>query len=144
MFYILTVPGEDPVYPYTLTDLMRANPGTSFPRDMAGFDGSDWYCYPVQDTTPPEATGMVAQRIAPELVDGVWQERWALTPYTQQDIDQQWGAVRGDRNARLAACDWTQVADAPVDQVAWAVYRQALRNVPTQTDPFNIVWPEQP
>lgn len=144
MFYILTVPGEDPVYPYTLTDLTRANPGTSFPRDMAGFDGSDWYCYVVQDTTPPEATGMVAQRIAPELVDGMWFERWALTPYTQQDIDRQWDAVRSDRNARLAACDWTQVADAPVDQVAWATYRQALRDVPAQPDPFNIVWPEQP
>jgi hypothetical protein len=144
MFYILTVPGEDPVYPYTLTDLTRANPGTSFPRDMTGFDGSDWYCYPVQDTTPPESAGMVAQRVAPEMADGVWRERWALTPYTQQDIDRQWDAVRSDRNARLAACDWTQVADAPVDQVAWATYRQALRDVPAQPDPFNIVWPEQP
>jgi hypothetical protein len=57
---------------------------------------------------------------------------------------QQWDAVRSDRNARLAACDWTQVADAPVDQVAWATYRQALRDVPAQPDPFNIVWPEAP
>lgn len=78
MFYVLTKPGEEPVYPYTLTDLMRANPSTSFPRDMTGFDASDWYCYPVQDTTPPEAIGMVAQRIMAELVDGVWHERWEL------------------------------------------------------------------
>lgn len=37
------------------------------------------------------------------------------------------------------------VADAPVDQAAWAVYRQALRDVPQQEGfPENIVWPESP
>jgi len=78
MFYILTKPGEEPIYPYTLTDLIRANPGTSFPRDMTNFDASDWYCYPVQDTTPPETPGKVAQRIMAELIDGIWRERWEL------------------------------------------------------------------
>ena len=78
MFYILTKPGEPQVYPYTLTDLRRDNPGTSFPRDMTNFDTSTWHCYPVQPTEPPEAPGMVAERAAPELVDGVWQERWTL------------------------------------------------------------------
>lgn len=78
MFYILTAPDAAPVYPFTLTDLMRANPNVSFPRDMTGFDASDWHCYPVQDTAPPEAPGKVAQRIMAELVDGVWHERWEL------------------------------------------------------------------
>jgi hypothetical protein len=143
MFYILTVPGEEPVYPYTLTDLMRANPGTSFPRDMTNFDASDWHCYPVQDTTPPTGNGKPT-REQPEYIAGVWYERWSLAPYTQQDIDQQWDAVRSDRNARLSSCDWTQVADAPVDREVWAIYRQELRDVPAQPDPFNITWPEAP
>jgi hypothetical protein len=78
MFYILTKPGEELVYPYTLTDLMRANPGTSFPRDMTNFDASDWHCYPVQDTTPPEAPGKVAQRIMAKLINGIWHECWEL------------------------------------------------------------------
>jgi hypothetical protein len=56
-----------------------------------------------------------------------------------------WAAVRAERDAKLSACDWTQLPDAPVDAAAWATYRQALRDLPqTQTDPFNIVWPEQP
>jgi len=40
--------------------------------------------------------------------------------------------IRIDRNARMTACDWTQLADIPskVDKVAWAVYRQALRDLP--------------
>lgn len=53
--------------------------------------------------------------------------------------------VRTQRNALLAACDWTQVADAPVDQTLWVVYRQALRDIPDQEGfPTNVIWPTQP
>jgi hypothetical protein len=49
------------------------------------------------------------------------------------------------RDRLLAASDWTQVSDAPVDQAAWATYRQALRDVPQQEGfPDNITWPEVP
>lgn len=34
------------------------------------------------------------------------------------------------RDTELARTDWTQVSDAPVDQEAWANYRQALRDLP--------------
>ena len=53
--------------------------------------------------------------------------------------------VRLERNQLLAASDWTQIADAPVDQTAWATYRQALRDVPQQEGfPENVNWPEPP
>jgi len=49
------------------------------------------------------------------------------------------------RDAELARTDWTQVADAPVDQSAWAIYRQALRDLPTSnTDPRQIELPTAP
>ena len=49
------------------------------------------------------------------------------------------------RNAKLSACDWTQIPDAPVDKAAWAIYRQALRDLPSNTvDPLNPVWPTPP
>jgi len=45
----------------------------------------------------------------------------------------------------LKESDWTQVADAPVDQSAWADYRQALRDVPQQEGfPQEVVWPNPP
>lgn len=47
--------------------------------------------------------------------------------------------VRDLRNARLAASDWTQVADAPVDRDAWATYRQALRDFPATWTPSETV-----
>lgn len=53
--------------------------------------------------------------------------------------------ARAQRNALLAASDWSQLPDAPVDQAAWAAYRQALRDVPAQDDfPANIAWPQNP
>lgn len=52
---------------------------------------------------------------------------------------------RAKRNMLLTASDWTQVADAPVDQAAWKVCRQALRDITKQKYfPYNIVWPNQP
>ena len=38
--------------------------------------------------------------------------------------------MRLHRDRLLKESDWTQVADAPVDQQAWATYRQALRDFP--------------
>ena len=53
--------------------------------------------------------------------------------------------VRSERDMLLAACDWTQVSDAPVDRTAWAAYRQALRDVPAQAGfPDDVTWPTKP
>jgi hypothetical protein len=49
------------------------------------------------------------------------------------------------RDTELARTDWTQVADAPVDQAAWATYRQALRDLPSSNkDPRAIELPVAP
>lgn len=56
-----------------------------------------------------------------------------------------WDILRSERNRRLSACDWTQTADAPVDRAAWAAYRQALRDLPANTDdPRDPQWPSPP
>ena len=56
-----------------------------------------------------------------------------------------WDAVRAERDRLLFASDWTQVADAPVDQQAWAVYRQTLRDIPQDfASPDDVVWPDAP
>jgi hypothetical protein len=52
---------------------------------------------------------------------------------------------RNWRNTELASCDWTQVADSTADKTAWAEYRQALRDLPSQNaDPKQIVFPTRP
>lgn len=63
----------------------------------------------------------------------------------QEELDEVWGNLRAMRKQKLSACDWTQVPDAPVDQAAWATYRQQLRDLPSNTvDPFNPIWPTPP
>jgi hypothetical protein len=56
--------------------------------------------------------------------------------------------VRQQRDGLLTASDWTQVADGPLSsttRVAWAAYREALRNVPQQEGfPATIEWPTAP
>ena len=46
--------------------------------------------------------------------------------------DQKWEQIRHWRNTELSNTDWTQLTDAPVDKVAWATYRKALRDLPEQ------------
>lgn len=66
---------------------------------------------------------------------------WAVNAY-----DESMTMLRRQRDALLAASDWTQVSDAPVDAKAWAAYRQELRDFPaTITDPTaEVNWPEPP
>lgn len=68
-------------------------------------------------------------------------KQW-VDPRTEQT---QWPVVRRQRDALLAQSDWTQLPDVPLaTKEAWAIYRQALRDVTLQPDPFNVVWPVAP
>jgi hypothetical protein len=67
------------------------------------------------------------------------------------DSEKLYEAIRQQRNAKLYACDWTQLSDAPLSEelkISWSVYRQELRDIPnTQTDitsPEQIQWPTPP
>jgi hypothetical protein len=46
--------------------------------------------------------------------------------------EQKWDQIKLWRNAALAASDWTMHTDSPTDKAAWAEYRQALRDLPSQ------------
>jgi hypothetical protein len=59
--------------------------------------------------------------------------------------DRKAAEIRAERNAKLAATDWTQGADTPqAIKDKYAPYRQALRDVPAQSGfPNTVVWPTQ-
>jgi hypothetical protein len=82
------------------------------------------------------------------LIDGVWTQNYNVTDLSADEsaakVGAQWTVIRAARNRLLVASDWTQLPDAPVDAAAWATYRQALRDVTDQANPFAIVWPESP
>lgn len=62
--------------------------------------------------------------------------------------DEMLGLIRMERDKRLRASDFSQMADVPLTEdqrAAWCVYRQALRDLPeTTTDLAAVVWPIAP
>jgi hypothetical protein len=60
--------------------------------------------------------------------------------------------VRNQRDQLLAQSDWTQMADSPLSaeqKEAWATYRQALRDLPSNVTEetknwFEVVFPNRP
>lgn len=84
--------------------------------------------------------------------NGYWRQQWILIEQTAEekaetDANKE-KEIRGQRTHRLLLSDWTQIADAPLtteQRAEWSVYRQALRDVPSQPGfPWNVVWPVQP
>lgn len=81
--------------------------------------------------------------------NGKWVWAWHIAELDEEakaakDAEQA-AAVRATRDQRLFESDWTQLADAPVDQVVWATYRQSLRNLSEQPGfPWDITWPVKP
>ena len=67
----------------------------------------------------------------------------ANLPTDAEILAQKWEFIRADRNAKLAATDWRASSDLTLSD-DWKTYRQALRDVPTQSDPDNITWPTEP
>ena len=109
----------------------------------------------------PQNHYQFSMRQGVEQLDGKWYTKYVLGPiftdnedataaeqeaaYNAQKDAAQAESVRNQRTQLLKDSDWTQVADAPVDQAAWATYRQALRDVPTQAGfPWDIQWPTKP
>ena len=54
-----------------------------------------------------------------------------------------WVNVRRDRNRKLAETDYLALSDNTLSS-DMETYRQELRDVPTQSDPDNITWPDKP
>ena len=122
----------------------------------------------------PQATGgefwQFSMRQGVEQIEGKWYTKYVLGPIftdrpatetepaqtaaeqeaayiTQKDAAQA-ESVRSQRTQLLKDSDWTQLDDTPFDnakKMAWANYRQALRDIPQQTGfPWDIQWPTQP
>jgi hypothetical protein len=137
-------------YPYTLTDLRLANPHISFaitPDDETlELHGLVRVSFSPQ---PTAAYQQVVEEGLPVFNQGRWQQVWSVRDLTaeelQQRLDAQAADIRSQRNTLLAQSDWTQLADSPADQQAWAAYRQQLRDIPAQAGfPQSINWPSQP
>ena len=127
------------------------HPDTSFPVPLTAEILADFGADVVLEGPQAQPTRyQVGYRDGVQQIDGQW-----FTKYSVADMDddakaakdaEQAKSVRSDRNQRLKDSDWSQGKDiADVVSQPWAVYRQALRDVPEQAGfPWDVKWPEQP
>ncbi len=78
------------------------------------------------------------------VVKGIVRDDDALAAY---QLAEKWKRVRSQRDILLNETDWivTKATETETSvSSAWKSYRQALRDVPSQSDPDNITWPTKP
>lgn len=136
----------------TESELRAMHPNTSFPYVLTEELVNDLGADVVFEGPQPTATKyQVVYRDGVEQIEGKW-----YTKYSVADMDDeakaavdaaQWANIRSTRNQLLVESDWSGLTDCtlPDEKKAdWVSYRQALRDITTQTDPFNITWPTKP
>jgi hypothetical protein len=136
-------------YPYTIKDLREAYPNVSLPAELSEEALSDWDVYSVTSTQIPNDYTKNITEGTPVLTDGVYYQNWIITNATESEInyrlENQWEEIRLIRNELLKESDWTQLSDvSQTIKDLWTVYRQELRNITNQENPFNIEWPVKP
>jgi len=157
MLLVKTSNGQVEQFPYTLGDLRRDNPQTSFPKKIGDAILASHGIYHVMPETQPEYDPLVQVLVRdPEphnketAVDEETGEtyktgRWVIG-YTVENkpLDQAQTAVRNKRDRLLADTDWMALSDNTMTP-DWAAYRQALRDVTAQEGyPYAVIWPTQP
>lgn len=140
--------------------IQTQHPNTSFAFPLSDDTIAEFGFARFEYSDPPayDAEFQEAREITPVLNGVVATQAWEIVEKFTADekasyiakrdaerLEAQKVAVRSERNTKLSASDWTQVADAPVDKAAWATYRQALRDVTGQEGfPWTVTWPTEP
>jgi hypothetical protein len=146
----LRIKDSEIVYPYTIQQLKLDEYNVSFPAEITSEVLEEFGVYSVQQIPKPNDYTKNITEGTPQLIDGVYTQIWNETNATQEEIDikieNQWEVVRVARNEILKECDWTVLPDSPLSGSIeeWKTYRQQLRDVTSQPNPFEISWPTQP
>ena len=135
--------------------------GTPLTEEFINQYGGDVVLEGPQATTVPPY--QYSQRSGVELLDGKWYTKYIAGPvftdgettaaeqeaaYKANKDAEQAKSVRNSRDEKMKECDWRVIkaleSNLPQD-VAWATYRQALRDIPAQAGfPWTITWPDAP
>ena len=150
----------------TISEFKAEHSRTSFPKKITA-EILDRYGYdvvlngPQADVSGPYQN---SQRGGVEEIGGRWFTKFVVAPTftpteekTAAEQEAEYRAsvdakvavgVRADRDKRLAACDWTVLADSPLTtakKTEWKTYRQALRDISSAEGfPHTMTWPTEP
>ena len=138
-------------YPVVEENFRQLFPNTSFPQHLtpASVEGTGFGMYEFSSAPTAEKYQKVVEIDPVKDSEGFWRQTWSVVDMNAEEKisedERKANEIRAERDWRLTTSDWTQLPDAPVDQAAWATYRQALRDIPAQAGfPWDITWPAQP
>lgn len=135
------------VFPYNLSQLKKDFPNISFPSPISESDLNAHGVYRVINGQKPlnDESSYYTLGFPYQDSNDMWVIDYNKNLYPESVASQN---VKKKRTDLLEECDWTQLPDSPLsdsDKTAWATYRQALRDVPSQEGfPFTITWPTKP
>jgi len=128
---------------YSIGQLRRDNPKTSFPKVPSDALLADWGVYPytVQDQPTVDYMTQTLKQTALAEVNGAWTQGWEVSNLPVEDAGRN---IRNHRDNLLSQTDWMALSDVAMSP-AWTTYRQALRDVTAQSGfPFSVIWPAKP
>jgi hypothetical protein len=138
-------------FPYSVGELRRDNPNTSFPKQISETVMADFGMVAVSQKPVPDFDPMTHfAEFGPVPVNEGGQ--WFLLPTVRELSAAQIAerdaslasAVRSQRDRLLVETDWMALSDVTLT-ADWAAYRQALRDVTAQAGfPHTVIWPSKP
>lgn len=138
--------------PITSQNFRLLHPDVSFPSELTEVDTLPYGYALYQFSDKPDCDRFqVAEQVDPQYIDGIWTQMWSIREMTADEkaskIATEWASVRMHKKYLLEESDWSQLPDVNLTEFQrseWVEYRQAVRDVTNQPDPFNIDWPVPP
>lgn len=157
MAYVKTKDGQVIKFPYTIGDLRKDNPHTSFARRITDATLAAYGVFEVQIDPAPavdEKNFKAVRDETPAYVNGAWHLEWSVVDKTAEEKQRYYDAaasnVRTKRDTLLSETDWVVVmhtekgTNIPLE---WETYRQALRDITSHVNfPYleEADWPVKP
>ena len=137
---------------YTIGQLRRDNPNTSFPRALSEETLASYNVFPLSPTDQPtyDHTKNVVEG-TPQEVGGAWTQVWSVSDASSEEIaariERQSERSREKRDSLLLQTDWWALSDTPDMTAEQTAYRQALRDISSHANWPNLDesdWPTKP
>ena len=149
--YVLIVDGAVAQYPYTIGNLRRDNPQTSFPKRPSEELLQSWGMERVTRVVQPtyDYTKNINES-TPAIQGGQWAQVWLVTDASAEEITQRTNQTsdfnRNVRDRLIGETDWWASSDLTMTAEQTA-YRQALRDITSHANWPHLDeadWPTKP
>jgi len=109
---------------------------------------SSIYCVVDSNSYPSSSEYHDVIEVTPTQSGSVYVRTYSVVDLTAEEIAQvnqsRWDYLREKRDKLLSETDYMALQDTPTLSEEWSTYRQSLRDITNQPDPFNITWPTKP